>query len=321
MRILITGAGGFVGGYLTQHLLDSTPTAEIHGTTIETQNTNTQPRITWHSLDLREYAAVRNLIETVRPEQLYHLAAQAFVPRSFEAPWETLENNILGQLNLILACLESSLRPRTVIVSSAEIYGPVKPERLPIDESCPLCPTSPYSVSKITQDMLGLQYFLSHDFPIMRARPFNHIGPGQNTRFVAADFAMQIARIEQRQQEPILYVGDLSAKRDFTDVRDIVRAYRLIMEKGAAGQAYNIASGKAYSIRELLDILLQHSTGKIEVRVAADRIRPTEIPILCGNAARLRTTTGWQPVYTFEQTLLDVLNYYREQIQQEGTPL
>jgi GDP-4-dehydro-6-deoxy-D-mannose reductase len=165
--------------------------------------------------------------------------------------------------------------------------------------------------------MLGLQYYLSHRMPIMRARAFNHLGPGQNQRFVAPDFAMQISRIEAGQQPPEIYVGDLSAQRDFTDVRDVVRAYCLIMERGVPGEVYNVASGKAYSIQMLLETLLKHSSANIRVVVDSARIRPTEIPVLRGDATRLYKATGWQPQISFEQTLLDVLNDCRERVQQE----
>jgi GDP-4-dehydro-6-deoxy-D-mannose reductase len=203
-----------------------------------------------------------------------------------------------------------------LIVSSAEIYGPVNVEDLPVTEDAPLRPTSPYSVSKIAQDMLGLQYFLSHNIPIFRVRAFNHIGPGQNQRFVAPDFALQIARIEAGQVLPVIAVGDLTAQRDFTDVRDIVRAYRMIVEHGNPGDVYNVCSGKARSIQSLLDRLLVHSTARISVEVDPDRLRPASLPILLGDNTRLRKATGWQPRIAFDQTLRDVLDDCRQRIRQ-----
>jgi GDP-4-dehydro-6-deoxy-D-mannose reductase len=317
VRILITGVGGFVGGHLSQYILRHTPQAELHGTIIAPHEAAHLSGFTCHLVELRDSQATLELIDQIQPDHIYHLAAQAFVPRSFENPWETLENNILAQLNVIQACLNLDLRPRMVIVSSAEIYGVVQPHELPLTEESPFRPTSPYSVSKVTQDMLGLQYYLSHRMPIMRARAFNHLGPGQNQRFVAPDFAMQISRIEAGQQPPEIYVGDLSAQRDFTDVRDVVRAYCLIMERGVPGEVYNVASGKAYSIQMLLETLLKHSSANIRVVVDSARIRPTEIPVLRGDATRLYKATGWQPQISFEQTLLDVLNDCRERVQQE----
>lgn len=310
MRILITGIGGFAGKHLASYLLATTPDVEIHGTVLDTAPASDV--IVYHSLDLKNADAVLRLLLHVRPQHIYHLAAQAFVPRSFDAPWETLENNILAQLNLILACLALDTPPRMLIISSAEIYGAVQPTELPLNENTLLRPANPYSVSKVAQDMLALQYYISHSLPIMRARPFNHIGPGQDTRFVAADFALQIARIEAGQQQPVIHVGNLSAQRDFTDVRDIVRAYRLIMERGTPGEAYNIASGEAYSIQALLDTLLSYSDVPIKIQIDTSRLRPSDVPVIRGDSSRLRGVTGWQPTISFRQTLLDILNDCRQ---------
>ncbi len=312
MRVLVTGAGGFVGKYLTAHLRSQLPDAELHGTIY--QSTDEVITSGWisHSLDLRDPVAVDALIETVRPDYIYHLAGQAFVPRSFEAPWETLEINIRSQLNLITACIARDLRPRILITASAEVYS--TSVGMPITEDTPLEPSSPYSVSKVTQDLLGLQYYLSHQFPIFRVRAFNHLGPGQSERFVAPSFALQIAQIEQNLQEPVISVGDLSAYRDFTDVRDIVRAYHLLMEHGRPGEAYNLASGKARSIQSLLDTLLSFSNVSIQVQTDTNRLRPNRVPILEGDSTRLRQVTGWQPTITFEQTLLDILEDCRQRV-------
>lgn len=314
MRVLITGAGGFVGKHLAAHLSQHSPKPTLLGTTLfPTERAHPAVSMT-RQLDLTDYARARGLLDDWRPAAIYHLAAQAFVPRSFEDPWETLENNIRSQLNIITACLELDMRPRMLVVSSAEIYGAVPRERMPMAEDCALKPANPYSVSKVAQDMLGLQYFLSHNLPIMRARPFNHIGPGQNPRFVAPAFARQIAQIEENQREARIYVGNLAAKRDFTDVRDIVRAYRLIVEKGQAGEAYNVASGRAYSIETLLNGLLRHSDITIEVRVDPARLRPVDIPEIIGDASKLYRHTGWQPSISFEETLRDVLADWRQNI-------
>lgn len=314
MRILITGVGGFVGGHLSAHLFQQIPHLEIHGTTLNAQQKVGDSRICVHALDLRDEQAVCALIEKVRPEQIYHLAAQSSPRRSFDMPWETLENNIRAQLNLFLACIALKLAPRILIVSSAEIYGPVAPEQQPIHEDLPLRPTNPYGVSKVTQDMLALQYYLSHKLPILRVRPFNHIGSGQSEGFVATDFAKQIACIEAGLQAPVMVVGNLAAKRDFTDVRDMVRAYSLIMAHGASGAVYNVASGETHSIRELLDILLRYSTAPIEVQVDPARMLPIDVPVIRGDSTRLREATGWEPTIPFEQTLLDVLNDWRARV-------
>jgi len=321
LRILITGACGFVGRHLAQQLLDTTPDAEIHGTILPDLPYQEQQGVKVHSIDLKNALQTAQLLADLRPQHIYHLAAQAFVPRSFENPWETLENNILAQLNVILACLETKITPRMLVVSSAEIYGPVTPEELPINEDARLRPNSPYSVSKITQDMLGLQYYLSHNLPIMRARAFNHLGPGQNERFVAPDFGMQIARIEAGLQPQSIKVGDLKARRDFTDVRDIVRAYQMIVENGTPGEVYNVCSGQARSVQSLLDIMLQYSHTSIQVIVDTARLRPANIPDLRGDNTRLTKATGWQPKVPFEQTLVDVLNDCRQRIHLTNSPL
>ena len=316
LRVLITGAGGFVGHHLSAHLGRAQPMAKIFGTTLFPTE-RVHPAVAENRLiDLKNYEAVANLVADIRPQSIYHLAAQAFVPRSFEDPWETLENNIRSQLNITQACLELEIRPRLLIVSSAEIYGAVAPNQLPMDEDTAIRPTNPYSVSKVAQDMLALQYFLSHELPIMRARPFNHIGPGQNSRFVAPAFAMQIARIEEGSGEAVINVGNLAAKRDFTDVRDIVRAYHLIVEKGRPGHAYNVASGVAYSIQQLLDVLLGLTSVPIEVRVDADRLRPVDVPEIRGDSSKLRADTGWKPSLTFQDTIKDVLTDCRQRCRQ-----
>ncbi len=316
MRVLITGAGGFVGNHLAAHLGQAQADARLFATTLFESET-VHPAISENRvIDLKDLRRVHDLLDDCRPDAIYHLAAQAFVPRSFEDPWETLENNILSQLNIIRACLELKLRPRILIVSSAEIYGQVSSDQLPLDENCAIRPTNPYSVSKVAQDMLGLQYYLSHDLPIMRARPFNHIGPGQNDRFVAPAFAMQIAGIEEGQREAVINVGNLAARRDFTDVRDIVRAYRLIVEKGRPGEAYNVASGVARSIGRLLENLLGLSEIDIEVRVDPARLRPVDVPEIRGDSGKLRRDTGWQPSLSFETTLNDVLADCRRRGQQ-----
>jgi len=269
-------------------------------------------------IDLRDPDAVLDLVRTIRPDAILHLAAQAFVPRSFEDPWETLENNIRAQLNLLLAVLAVEIAPRIMIVSSAEIYGSVPPEQMPMTEDLPLAPDNPYSVSKVAQDMLGLQYYLSHNLPIVRVRPFNHIGPGQSPSFVAPAFALQIARIERGLQEPVIRVGNLAARRDFSDVRDVAAAYLAAITRGRPGTVYNVCSGRAYSIQYLLDTLLSYSTVSVEVRPDPERMRAVDRPLVIGSAARLQADTGWQPHIPFEQSLRDVLEEARERVETAG---
>ena len=314
MRILITGVSGFVGRHLLNHLCKHLPDAELHGTVIESEAHFSDLRVVKHVVDLKDAAAVDGIITQVQPDQIYHLAAMSSPRRSFQIPWETLENNVRSQLNVIQACLSLNTKPTLLVVSSAEIYGPIRAEQLPINEDAPLRPTNPYGVSKVTQDMLALQYFLSHKLPILRVRPFNHTGPGQSEGFVATDFSKQIARIEAGLQDAIIEVGNLAAERDFSDVRDVVRAYRLIMQHGEAGEVYNVASGKTYSIQQLLNILLGYSRVPIKIQRDESRMLPIDVLVVRGDASRLYKLTGWKPDTPFETTLLDVLHDWRERI-------
>jgi GDP-4-dehydro-6-deoxy-D-mannose reductase len=320
VRILITGIGGFVGSHLWRHLLDVAPDSEVHGLTLALP-ANPDSAIHYHTIDLKDAVALADLVADIQPQMVYHLAAQASPARSLRPgeAWTTLENNIRSQLNLLDACLTVRPVPRMLIISSGEIYyGAVQPHELPLDENAPFRPTNPYSVSKVTQDMMALQYFMSYRMPVIRARPFNHSGPGQSEGFVAPDFAIQIARIEAHQQEPFVAVGNLTAQRDFTDARDVVRAYQLLMQKGVPGEVYNVASGEAHSTQAILDTLLQHSDlsvrERIEVRVDRQRWRPVDVPLIRGDASKLRRLTGWQPQISFEKMLLDLLDDCRQRI-------
>jgi GDP-4-dehydro-6-deoxy-D-mannose reductase len=315
MRILITGAGGFVGGHLIDHLL-AQGKGEIHGTVFAASERIPSPAVA-HPVDLRDLQAVTRLLDALRPDQIYHLAAWARVRGSFSLAWETIENNVRAQLNVILGCLEAGITPRILIVSSGEIYGGDRESPDPTPEEAPFRPANPYSVSKVTQDMLGLQYHISHGLPILRARPFNHLGPGQGAGFVAPDFALQIARIEAGLQEPEIRVGSLAAERDFTDVRDIARAYSLIMQRGQPGEAYNVASGKTYTIQYVLDTLLSLSPAAIQIKQDPELIKHAGVHRTCGDASRLRRTTGWEPQIPLHVTLADVLEDCRRRVRGE----
>ncbi len=314
VRILITGASGFAGQHLIRYLAAVQPEAEQHGTVFRADVSSLVSNATYHRLDLCQAEAVLQLIRELCPDVIYHLAAQSAPARSLKSPWYTLETNVRSQLNLLQSCIESNLSPRILLVTSSEVYGIVKPEELPITENHPLRPANHYSLSKITQDLMGWQYFMMHGLPVIRVRAFNHIGTGQGSDFVTIDFALQIARIEAGQQTPIMRVGNLNAQRDFTDVRDTVRAYYLLMQHGIPGECYNVATGKCHSIQELLDILLSYSTTPIHVESDPKRMRPSDIPILQGDYAKLGTLTGWQPSISFADTLRDVLHDCRQRV-------
>jgi GDP-4-dehydro-6-deoxy-D-mannose reductase len=315
MRTLITGINGFVGGHLAEWLLhlggwDIWGVSRTLPLGLAHLNDDVRPV----QADLRDAEAVRQVIEQVRPEVVFHLAGQTFVPESFSHPADTLTTNILAQLHIFLALIELELPCRVLVAGSNEEYGPIRPEDVPVDEDTPLRPASPYGVSKVAQDMLALQYHQSHQLDVVRVRPFNHIGPRQSERFVASSFAAQIARIEQGQQPPVLRVGNLSARRDFTDVRDMVRAYVLAVETGEAGQVYNIGSGTPVAIQDLLDRLLAASSATVEVQTDPARMRPVDIPTVACDARRFRERTGWQPQIDLDQTLRDILDDWRARL-------
>lgn len=261
--------------------------------------------------DLLDPGHVARVVKRYRPDVIFHLAAQAYVPKAVAAPADTLINNAVSQINVLEACRAAGVDPVVLIVSSAEVYGVARPEDMPLDEEQTFRPTNPYAVSKIAQDMLGLQYHLSYGMRIVRARPFNHIGPGQSDRFVVSSFARQIADAEHGRVEPIILVGNLDAQRDFLDVRDVVRAYLAVARPEAAGEVYNVASGIPRSIGSVLDMLLARATIAITVGQDPSRMRQADIPVLYGDAGKLRRETGWVPEVAIEEALADTLDYWR----------
>jgi len=315
MRILITGITGFVGSHLAEYLL-SMKNIEVYG--IERWRSKTEnidhikDKVKLIECDMRDYSSVDKAIKQVKPEKVFHLAAQSFVYTSWHAPAETLTTNILGQLNLFEAVRNSGIDPVIQIAGSSEEYGLVKENELPITETSQLRPLSPYAVSKVGQDMLAYQYFMSYKLKVVRTRAFNHTGPRRGEVFVTSNFAKQIAEIEKQKKEPVIYVGNLDAKRDFTDVRDIIKAYWLATEKCENGEVYNICSGKAYSIKEVLDILLGFSKVKVKVKQDPSRMRPSDVPVLLGDNSKFSKATGWKPEIPFNKTCEDLLNYWRE---------
>jgi GDP-4-dehydro-6-deoxy-D-mannose reductase len=315
LRTLITGAGGFVGGHLCAYLLAHTEwelTGTVYPHPVEAQPR--EPRLRLKHADLRDPESVQALVDGVQPDYILHLAAQSSVPASFADPWDTLENNVRAQLNLLEAVRRSGCQARVLVVGSNEEYGAPRPGELPQTEDSPLRPNNPYAVSKVTQDLLGLQYYLAYGLPVVRVRPFNHTGPGQSPRFVVPSFASQIARIEAGLQEPVVKVGNLDAARDFTDVRDIVRAYHLAVSRGEPGDVYNLASGRPRSVQGLLEVLLSYARVKIRVERDPGRYRPVDVAVAYGSAEKLCRLTGWEPEIPFAQTLRDTLDYWREQV-------
>jgi len=313
-RVLVTGITGFAGSHLVDAMLRMGD-VEIFGILRWRSRTENiehfRSRVSLLECDLRDSTSTRDALEAVRPDWIFHLAAQSFVPTSWNAPHESISTNALGQLNLFEAVRRIGIKPRIQLACSSEEYGLVLPDELPIRESNPLRPLSPYAVSKVTQDLLGYQYFKSYGLDVVRTRGFNHEGPRRPNVFVASDFAWQIAEVERGRRDPVIHVGNLDARRDFTDVRDMVLGYWLALEKGEPGEVYNICSGKAYSIRQVLELLLGMTTCQIEVREDPKRLRPSDVPVLLGDNSKFRQATGWEPRIPFEQTLRDELDFWR----------
>jgi len=319
MRVLVTGITGFVGSHLADYILEEHPDVELFGIyrwRSRTENIeHVLNRFTNIECDLRDASSVRSVLESVKPDKIFHLAAQSFVPSSWRAPSESLETNILGQVNIFEAVRDLGLDPWIQIACSSEEYGMVYDNEVPIKEDNPLRPLSPYAVSKVGQDYLGYQYFMSYGLKIIRTRGFNHTGPRRGDVFVCSDFAKQIVEIECGLRDPVMRVGNLEAKRDFTDVRDMVRAYWLALDGTCSpGDVYNICCGECWTIQEVLDKLLALSDAKITVEQDPTRLRPSDVPILLGDNSKFKAATNWNTEVSFDTTLEDILEYWRQRI-------
>lgn len=311
MRALITGVRGFAAPHLIR-VLQEIPGATLFGLSRTTVSDPHGYRS--YGVDLLDREHVAAAVAEIAPTHIFHLAAQSHVPTSHDDSGATLANNIVGQANVLDACRALVAPPRFLVVGSGEEYGYATPEEMPLSEDQPFRPTSPYAVSKVAQDYLGLQYFLSYGLPIVRVRAFNHIGPGQSDRFALSAFARQIAEIEAGQRAPIVCVGNLDARRDFLDVRDVVRAYLLALTRGEPGAVYNIGSGRAVGIGEALHMLLALSTVAIAVETDPERLRPSDVPIVVADNTRLHAATGWSPEILFEDSLREVLDWWRAEV-------
>jgi len=318
MRVLITGITGFAGSHLAEYILNHHPDVEVYGTVrwrSRMENIrHIENRVELFEADLKDIVSLQSCLAHVKPDRIFHLAAQSFVPTSWKCPAETFAINAIGQVNLFEAVRSLNLSPRIHVAGSSEEYGQVNADEVPMKETNPLRPLSPYAVSKVAQDLLGYQYFRSYGMHIVRTRGFNHTGPRRGEVFVTSTFAKQIAEIEAGKREPIIHVGNLEAKRDFTDVRDMVEAYWLTLEKGEDGEVYNIGSGVARSMKEVLETLLSLSKVNVRVEVDARRLRPSDVPILVSDSSKFVKLTGWKPKIPFVQTMGDLLDYWRERV-------
>lgn len=318
MRVLITGVLGFVGPFLAD-TVSGQPGVELFGMTLPSGAAADRdllpPGLKVLTGDVTDDASIQEVLDDTRPDIVFHLAGFSSGAVAWRLPAQCLEVNALGTLRLLEAVRRLELHTtRVVVASSGEVYGGASDERSPLTEGAPLRPLSPYATSKAAQDLVAAQYAVAHSMAVIRLRLFNHTGPGQPPEYVASSFARQIARIERGQQEPVIEVGNLDARRDFVDVRDIVRAYWLAARFGAPGAAYNVCSGRAVSIRDLLDHLLDLSTHPVDVRRDPDRMRPADIPLLIGDPGLLLEETGWKSEIPIEETLRDLLDWWRERV-------
>ena len=314
MRVLVTGATGFVGQHLLRLL--SSGRNEIFGTFLQHDLPEVSRNVKLLECDLRECEQVLAVVRDVRPNHVYHLAALSSVRDSFNEARGVYEANFFGTLNLLEAIRESQIGARVLLVTSAHAYGRIKSTKM-LTEEHPLAPDTPYGVSKAAADMLGSQFFQTYGLKVIRARPFNHTGPGQSPDFVCSDFARQFAAIELGLMPPTVHVGNIDARRDFSDVRDVVRAYALLMRKGRPGDAYNVGSGSAVSLRQILKILSSFCSRKVRIEVAAERVRRGEADVMCGSNRKIRQATGWVRKYELHRTLEDIYTYWQERLQLE----
>lgn len=313
-KILITGVSGFVGQFLADFFIERG--YFVYGADIKKPGTElfVKKNFQFIKLDLLDYPKLKKTIEKITLAGVVHLAGSSQVSYSWVNPIETFRNNISGGWHLLEALAGKKFKGKIIFILSGEEYGLAGTKKMPfLEESC-LAPRNPYAASKAALDFIALGFFLGCGLKIIRIRPFNHIGPGQNEAFVVSDFAKQIALIEARRQKPQIAVGNLNVKRDFLDVRDIVAAYYSAYQKGIAGEVYNLASGRAVSIRKILDIFLKLARVKIKVKISPKKFRKTDEPVSSGSYRKFKKKTGWWPTISLEKSLLDTLNYWRGKI-------
>ena len=314
MRALVTGAAGFVGRHLTTHLLSQGH--EVSGLVHPTDGGpgSLGPRVEVFPLDILDEAALGAALRDFAPDTIFHLAAFSNPEGSWKEARRTLETNIIGAHNLLSAATETGRKPRMLLVGSAQQYGDVSADAQPIGEEQEQKPLTPYAVSKTSQELLGRRSFWSEELPVYVTRSFNHTGPGQADSYVSSSFARQVAEVEKGTREPVIRVGNLSARRDFTDVRDVAAAYSAIVERGEPGRPYNVCRGEAVSIGEVLEELVRQSRVPVQVVVDPERYHALDAPLIVGDPARLKTETGWSPRYSLHETLRDLLDDWRSRL-------
>lgn len=320
MRVLITGITGFVGSHLADYILEEHPEVEVFGIKRWRSPRNNiakiEKRIILFDGDLNDLASLITIFDQVKPEIVFHLAAQSFVASSYTAPADTINTNVVGTSNLLEAIRFTKIDPLIHVCSSSEVYGQVDQSQVPINESTHLNPVSPYAVSKVGEDMLAYMYNQAYKLKTIRSRMFTHSGPRRGEVFVDSFFALQVARIEQGIQEPVLKTGNLDSIRTFCDVRDTVKAYWLLVNKCTPGEVYNIGGNTTMSIKDMLDLLLNMSPLKHDIKVETDPklIRPADVTLQIPDCSKFSEITGWTPSIPYEQTLKDMLEYWRLEV-------
>lgn len=309
MKALVIGGGGFVGPYLVRHLTDDCG-YEVTVTKTEKEQLVMDNAVV-KNLDILDIGQIVELLKAEQPDYIFHLAAQSSVAYSWKNPTLTIDVNIKGCVNLLDAVRQLDKKPRVLLIGSGEEYGHIKEGECPIVEDNTVRPGNIYAATKACQNMLGKIYSDAYGLDIMMVRAFNHIGPNQTPMFVVADFCKQVADIEKGRQESVIYVGNLSAKRDFTDVRDVVKAYALLVEHGRRGETYNVGTGHAIAISQILDEIVAMSDTAIEVKVDENKLRPVDVPIIEPDIDKIKSEVGWQPVISLEQTLKETLEHWR----------
>lgn len=308
---LVIGAAGFVGKYLIDEMV--TNGIKAYATKLP-HETLVGLSAKVYNLDIMDKNAVTALLFEVRPDYIFHLAAQSSVGLAWKKPGLTVDVNIKGSLNVMDAVRELYYKPRVLLIGSGEEYGYIQPGETPITETNPIRPGNIYAATKVCQNMIGNIYSQAYDMELMMVRAFNHIGPGQAPMFVVSDFCKQVAEIEKGLREPVMKVGNLAAKRDFTDVRDVVKAYVKLVQKGIPGETYNVGSGNAREIRTILDLIISMSDAAIQVETDPNKLRPVDVPIIEADITKIRKLTGWEPEIPIEQTISEMLNYWRKHL-------
>lgn len=318
MRVLVTGISGFIGSHLAEYLTQALPNVELFGLVRPRACTlglkKVADRIKIIEADVRDQGSVLKALSEVRPDRIFHLAGQSAVQMSFRAPAETFSSNALGTVHLLEALLELQINPVVLIASSAEIYGLAYADELPLRETAVFRPLNPFGVSKAAQDLLGFQYYKAHGLKVIRARIFNTLGPRQPVYYQVSSLARQIAEIEKKKREPVLKVSNLENKKDYTDIRDLVRALWLVSEKSEPGEVLNLGSGQAWSVNEILKLMLGMTRAKLVLESEDKKSTWPEPPILLADISRLVRLTGWKPQISLKQSILDLINYWREQV-------